>query len=275
MAALYRLNRTFIRVSGPDALNFLNNLLTQSLWSSARVAYGALLSPQGKLVADMLIWTDEDGLILDVDPARGGDLLRRLNLYKLRANVAISEALQITAAWSPEAFEGASDDPRLAMLGARKLISADEGLDLPDGAEAYAALRLTLGAPDLAHDADIEEVFALEALLEELHGVDFQKGCFVGQENVSRMKRRATTRKKFCPISFVGDAPPFGAPISANEAEIGAVRTGRSGRAMALVRLDRAQEALAAGLSLAVAGRPVQLDPPPWLIRPGPAGEGD
>jgi folate-binding Fe-S cluster repair protein YgfZ len=108
-------------------------------------------------------------------------------------------------------------------------------------------------------------VFALEALLEELNGVDFQKGCFVGQENVSRMKRRATTRKKFCPISFDGEAPAFGAPILAGDVEVGAVRGGMPGRAIALLRLDRAIEAAAL---LHVANRPVRLDPPPWLMLP-------
>jgi folate-binding Fe-S cluster repair protein YgfZ len=118
-------------------------------------------------------------------------------------------------------------------------------------------------------------VFALEALLEELNGVDFKKGCFVGQENVSRMKRRATTRKKFCPIAFDGAPPVFGAPVSAGPADLGTLRTGTNGRALALLRLDRALEAVRAGHDLTVEGRSVRLDPPPWLILPGGAGEPD
>src|SRR5690606_32158292 len=117
-------------------------------------------------------------------------------------------------------------------------------------------------------DAAPEEVFALEALLEELNGVDFKKGCFIGQENVSRMKRRATTRRKFCPIAFDGEAIPYGATVRAGEAEIGAVRSGGAGRAIALLRLDRALEALDAGAPLSAAGRSIRLDPPPWLTLP-------
>jgi folate-binding Fe-S cluster repair protein YgfZ len=111
-------------------------------------------------------------------------------------------------------------------------------------------------------------LFALEALFEELNGVDFHKGCFVGQENVSRMKRRATTRKKLCPIGFAGEAPAPGTPITAGAAVQGDVRTGLAGRALALIRLDRAQEALDKGETLLAGDRPVRLDPPPWLIMP-------
>ena len=109
-------------------------------------------------------------------------------------------------------------------------------------------------------------MFALEALLEELHGVDFQKGCFVGQENVSRMKRRATTRRKFCPVVFEGEALAVGTPILVGDVEIGSVRTGAAGCAMALLRLDRTQ-----GAVLSAASREVRLDPPPWLIFPNQA----
>jgi folate-binding protein YgfZ len=117
----------------------------------------------------------------------------------------------------------------------------------------------------LARDAAAEEVFALEALLEELHGVDFQKGCFIGQENVSRMKRRATTRRKFCPIVFEGGPPAPGTVVMSGAAELGSVRSGVAGRGIALVRLDRALNATA---PLTAGGRPVRLDPPPWLILP-------
>src|SRR5690606_17414251 len=98
--------------------------------------------------------------------------------------------------------------------------------------------------------------------------VAFDKGCFVGQENVSRMKRRATTRKKFCPVVFEGEAITYGTPLLAGEAEIGSIRIGIAGRAIALLRLDRALEAAAAGKSLTAEGREVRLDPPPWLILP-------
>lgn len=263
----YRLDRYLVRVSGADARQFLQGLLTQNLdkLDDAGVLYAALLNPQGKLVADMMLWPEaEGGVVIDADPARGGDLMRRLAMYKLRAQVAladVSEAHAILYDLAP--FDGAIPDPRLASLGWRRLAAPQQ--DVEDGAAILVLRQLAEGVPDLARDANPEEVFALETLLDELNGVDFAKGCFVGQENVSRMKRRATTRKKFCPIVFEGDAPPFGTPVLAGDAEIGSVRTGGPGRAIALLRLDRAVEAPDA---LHAGGKPVRLDPPTWLILP-------
>ncbi len=261
-----RLDRALISVSGPEARSFLQNLLTQDLdkLDRADVVYAALLSPQGKVSADLFVWRRKDGLVLDADPSRAGDLLRKLSIYKLRANVAladVSDALDVVV--SADAFEGATPDPRLSALGFRALV---ERSDTP--AAPTDERRIVLGVPDLARDAQPEEVFAGEALLDELNGVAFDKGCFVGQENVSRMKRRATTRKKFCPVVFEGEAIAYGAPVLAGEAEIGGIRTGVAGRAIALVRLDRALDAAAAGKPLTAAGREMRLDPPPWLILP-------
>jgi folate-binding protein YgfZ len=189
----------------------------------------------------------------------------------LRAHVAIEDVTdQFGIQYSPHTFMGGLPDPRFpdGALGWRKISPLAEALAAPDGDAAFDARRFAVGVPDLARDAAPEEVFALEALLEELHGVDFNKGCFVGQENVSRMKRRATTRKKFCPIVFEGPALPFGSMVTAGEIGIGTARTSQLGRAMALLRLDRAREALANGVGLTVEGRGVRLDPPPWLLMP-------
>ncbi|MEZ5959482.1 MAG: hypothetical protein R3C30_03520 [Hyphomonadaceae bacterium] len=262
-----RLERSLIAVTGPDAGTFLQNLLTQDLdrLGGAGVSYAALLSPQGKVSTDMFVWARQDGFILDVHPAKAADLLRRLGMYKLRANVTltdVSDALDIVV-FIPSPLEGALPDPRLNALGSRALVPKSNAT-LAD----TEALRISLGVPDLARDAAPEEVFAGEALLEELNGVAFVKGCFVGQENVSRMKRRATTRKKFCPVVFEGEAIAFGTPVLAGEAEIGSVRTGLAGRAIALLRLDRALEAAAAGKTLTAGGREIRLDPPHWLILP-------
>lgn len=268
MSAPARLDRTLIRVSGPDARAFLQNVLTQNLdrLDAAGVLYGALLSPQGKMLADMMLWAEpESGVLIDADPTRTPALTRRLSMYKLRADAKLDDVSGAYAVLvSAERFEGARADPRFpdGALGWRAVAAADGA---ENGAAAYEARRLALGVPDLARDAAADEVFALEALLEELNGVDFQKGCFVGQENVSRMKRRATTRKKFCPIVFEGPAPAPGTPVMAGAAELGSVRSGMEGRALALVRLDRA---LAASAPLTADGRPVRLDPPAWLILP-------
>jgi folate-binding protein YgfZ len=261
-----RIERSLIAVTGPDSRPFLQNLLTQDLdkLDGTGVVYSALLSPHGKVSADMFVWLRDDGLLLDVDPSRGADLLRRLSMYKLRANVTltdVSAAFHVAA--SGTQFEGAFADPRLASLGFRAIVSKSDALPA-----LMEDQRVALGVPDLARDAAPEEVFAGEALLEELNGVAFDKGCFVGQENVSRMKRRATTRKKFCPIAFEGEEIAFGTPVLAGEAEIGSVRTGITGRAIALLRLDRALDAVVAGKALTAAGREIRLDPPAWLILP-------
>jgi folate-binding protein YgfZ len=271
MAKVLRLNRALVRVSGPDCVSFLQSLLTQNVEAIDGPRYSALLTPQGKVIADMLLWPIDGDIVIEADVARGADLLRRLTMYKLRADVTLTDARDAFGlAFSEAAFEGGAADPRFpdGALGWRKLTSREEAQPLRDGAAAYDAKRLAAAAPDLARDAAPEEVFAGEALLEELHGVDFQKGCFVGQENVSRMKRRATTRRKFCPIVFEGAPSQFGAVITAGDSELGSVRSGMQGRAIALLRLDRALEAAANGTALMAEGRELHLDPPPWLILP-------
>ncbi|MBX9747076.1 MAG: hypothetical protein K2X34_09255 [Hyphomonadaceae bacterium] len=268
MTGPYRLDRAFIRVAGPDARHFLDNLLTQSLDRLDEAPrYAALLTPQGKVLADMLAWADGGGAMLELDRSRRDEVLRRLTMYKLRAQATIEDVTgTFTALFAPARFEGAAADPRFpdGALGWRAVAAAGR---YADGASTYESLRLSVGAPDLARDAAADEVFALEALLEELHGVDFQKGCFIGQENVSRMKRRATTRKKFCPIVFEGEAIPYGAEITAGAASLGEVRTGAAGRAIALLRLDRAR---AATEPLIAGGRTLRLDAPEWLALPAP-----
>lgn len=273
MPEAFRLERTLLRVSGPGAREFLQGLLTQDVGrlEASPVIYGALLTPQGKLSADMLIWRSDDGMVIETAPSFGERLLQRLNLYKLRAPVAIEDAsAELAAVWGPAPFDAAVADPRMpsGSIGWRALMDRATAERLQPGDEAFDQLRILAGVPDLARDAGPEEVFALEALLEELNGVDFSKGCFVGQENVSRMKRRATTRKKFCPVLFAGAPPPHGAVVSAGEAELGSIRSGAGERALALLRLDRAAEAIASGGALTASGRLLRLDPPDWLVLP-------
>lgn len=269
-----RLDRAIIRVAGPDTIGFLDNLLTQDVTklTNADPLYSALLTPQGKVIADMFLWGDKNAneptIDIETDPSRAAELTRRLNLYKLRAKVSLEDiTAQRIALYSEKAFLGDDHDPRNADLGWRA-IAIPQLVSFQEDSGQFEANRIALGVPDLARDAAPEEVFAGEALLEELNGVAFDKGCFVGQENVSRMKRRATTRKKFCPVVFDGGPIAFGTPVFAGEADIGSVRTGLAGRAIALLRLDRALDAVSGGKSLTAAGRAIRLDPPPWLILP-------
>ncbi|MBI1185768.1 MAG: folate-binding protein [Alphaproteobacteria bacterium] len=268
MFAALVLDRAVIRAAGPDARPFLNTLVTQELarLDQSPVTYAGLLSPQGKVTCDFLVWREGDGVLLDVPRARAADLVRRLSMYKLRAQVEIADISDRCAVYADLAAPGApgaAPDPRLPALGWRRIGPAAPAGD----AAPYRSHCLALGVPDLAEDAEPDEVFALEALFEELHGVAFDKGCFIGQENVSRMKRRATTRRKFCRLR-VADPPAKGAPVLAAGVEIGDVRAAGSGTALALLRLDRA---LAAPEALTIEGFPAQLAPPDWLILPLPA----
>jgi len=266
-----RLDRSVLAVSGPDARTFLNNLITQDLarLDATPCLYGALLTPQGKVETDFFLWAAPDGAVrIDVARERAEALSAKLSLFRLRAAVTIVEE---GADWRVYAGTGIApaenlSDPRRPELGWRWL--TQETLEASADTTPYGAHLIAHGVPDLLHDAEPAEVFALEALLEELDGVAFHKGCFVGQENVSRMKRRATTRRKFAPLVFDGAPPTPLTPVTAGGVEIGSVRSGAPGRALALLRLDRAREAAANGVSLDAGGRPVRLDPPAWLIAP-------
>ena len=186
MSAPARLDRSLIRVSGPDARAFLQNVLTQNLdgLDAAGVLYGALLSPQGKVLADMMLWAElRGGVLIDADPTRGADLMRRLSMYKLRADAKLDDVSGAYAVLvSPERFEGARTDPRFpdSALGWRAIAAAD---GTENGAAAYEARRIALGVPDLARDAGPDEVFALEALLEELERCRLPEGllCRTGE----------------------------------------------------------------------------------------------
>lgn len=270
--AVFAPARSVLRVAGEDAGAFLDALVTNDVSRAAPGApvYAGLLSPQGKVVADFIAHRAEDGaLLLDVDASRGDDLLRRLTLYRLRRKIDIADVSKgAHVVVRIDAQSGLPTDPRRpdGALGVRSVEQAPPRTPAPNA--DYAALLVMHGVPDLSVDAAPEEVFALEALFEELNGVDFQKGCFIGQENVSRMKRRATTRRKFCRIAFEGPPPAFGAAVTAGAAQLGTVRSGIAGRAMALLRLDRALEAAENNQALTADGIRVHLDPPEWLIMP-------
>ena len=263
------LEHRVLRVSGPDAFTLINNLLTNDLdlLKDTPVLYAGLLTPQGKVFADMFVWRDGEALLLETPCA---ELLARLSMYKLRADATIEDVSdRLFASFDPDgAANGAfaAPDPRLPGYGWRSLGPQKASHD-----PARLLLhRLEAGVPELSEDAAQGEVFALEALFEELNGVAFDKGCFVGQENVSRMKRRATTRKKFCRLAVEG-APAKGALIAAGQSELGDVRAAASGRALGFLRLDRALAALDEGLS--AGGAPARLDPPDWLLLPAERGE--
>ncbi|WP_284223428.1 YgfZ/GcvT domain-containing protein [Brevundimonas denitrificans] len=251
-------SRALIRVSGPDARPFLHNLLTQDVETLApgELRFGALLSPPGRLLFDLFLWGEDDAVVLDVAADRRDSLLQRLAMYKLRAQVAVeTDDRPVLAAWDGPPPQGFVADPRTPGLGARSLSGDIE----PDAAEDdWQAHRLAVGVPDPAADAPSDKVYPIEADFDLLNGIDFQKGCFVGQETTSRMKRRGSIRNRMLPIAFDGPPPPFGAEVLNGELRAGEVLSGRDGAAMALLRLDRIDG------DLTVDGRPVTVRRPDW-----------
>jgi folate-binding protein YgfZ len=261
--------RALIAISGPDWRSFLQGLITQDVESLAdgELRYAALLTPQGRLLYDLFVAGHAEGATLDVPAEFRDALLAKLKLYRLRAKVELAamdgqvRALFGDAAGEPGA--GWLSDPRLPGLGWRAVtdIAPPAGARAAS-AEDYDAHRLAQGAPDLLRDRLSDKDYALEANLDLLHAVDFRKGCFVGQETTSRMKRRSVAKSRLVPIVFDGAPPEPGSEVLVGERRAGEVRSGRDGRALALLRLDRAFGATEA---LTVEGRLVRLDPPDWL----------
>jgi folate-binding protein YgfZ len=257
-------SRALVRVAGPDWRVFLQGLISNDVESlgAGAIRFAGLLTPQGRLLFDLFVIGGQEGCLLDVHAARRDDLVQRLLIYRLRARIEIAAAPgRVAALWNiASAPPGWSPDPRLVELGFR-------GVDLepPQGAQAldeaaYDAFRLGLGAPDPARDAQPDKTYPIEADFDLLNGIDFKKGCFVGQETTSRMKRRGGVRSRMLPIAFEGEAPPFGAEVMAGSLRAGEVLSGGDGRAMALLRLDRIE-----GAELTVQGRPVKVLKPVWL----------
>jgi folate-binding protein YgfZ len=258
-------SRALIAVGGEEWRGFLQGLLTQDVEtiSPGQLRFGALLTPQGRLLYDLFIVGRDDlgpagGCWLECAAERRPALIQRLTIYRLRAKVTIAaDETPVLAAWGEApAGDGWTPDPRLAALGWRGYgASVAESASEAD----YDRHRLALGIPGPA-DWGEDTSYPLEADFDLLGGVDFRKGCFVGQETTSRMKRRGTIKSRMLPIAFDGAAPPAGTEILAGSLRAGEVLSGGDGRAMALVRLDRIE-----GVALTADGRPCQVERPDWM----------
>ncbi len=249
-------NRALIRLAGENVLAFLNNIITADVEALAvgQMAYGALLSPQGKIQHEMFVSNEGDSILIDCARSQREDLMRKLVMYRLRAKIEIALDDSQMVAVSPSG-EGAID-PRLPILGHRGL--ATDGNSAGD----YDACRISLGIPDGENDIGVNEHFPHETNLDLLNGLSFSKGCYVGQEVVSRMQHRGTARSRMLPVTCDEAAPPKGTAITSGEQQIGTILSSQSSRAMALVRLDRLAEAKAPLLS---AGVRVHVHKPEWM----------
>ena len=271
--------RAVARVAGADATHFLDNLLTARTPEPGAARYSALLAPQGKILADMFVVATDDGYRLDVPRALLPELLKRLTLYRLRAKVELSalDDLAVGVAWGgapPPASAHAFDDPRLAALGTRFIVPVADaaGLATADDA-AWQAHRVMLGVPEGGVDFLYADAFPHEADMDQLHGIDFDKGCYVGQEIVSRMQHRGTARTRVIPFALCGEPPAPGTTITAGGKTLGRVGSGVNGRVLGLVRLDRLDEARAAGHTLEADGAALVPEPLAWASFPIPGTE--
>jgi folate-binding protein YgfZ len=289
MPSVHLADRGVVRVSGEDAKTFLDNLITCDLdrVSPHRARLGALLTPQGKILFDFIVFQAPEeiggGYYLDVLKVFAADLAKRLGFYKLRAKVAVedlSDGMTVIAGWDalkPDDEVGlVVEDPRLPDLGWRAVVAAQDAAEFAkDPAEAYHARRIALGVPEGGRDFLFGDAFPHEALMDQLHGVDFDKGCYVGQEVVSRMQHRGTARTRLVPALYEGGfAAEMGVEVMAGDKVLGKTGTGAEGRGLLMIRLDRAADALSGGETIRAGGIPVQLHKPSWIRFPFPGEAG-
>jgi folate-binding protein YgfZ len=280
-------DRGILAVAGPERGAFLQGLVSNDVEKLAtrRAVYAALLTAQGKYLHDFIMFEEDDEIWLDAETARLSDLKRRLSIYRLRAKVELAERpdLAVAAVFGDGAC-GALDlpdeagavrrveggvvlvDPRLAALGARAIADRERlarlrgDLPISDFA-AYDRHRLALGVPDGSRDLVPEKSILLEAGFDELNGVDWQKGCYVGQELTARTKYRGLIKKRLFPVRIDGPAPPPGTMVTAEGRDAGEVRSSRDGIGLALLRLD----AVEASDSLSADGAAITPLRPDWM----------
>ncbi|QCI66145.1 YgfZ/GcvT domain-containing protein [Phreatobacter stygius] len=268
-------DRGVVKLTGDDAVKLLQGLVTCDVDTvgEGSAGFGALLTPQGKIVADFFIIrapaAAAGGLILDAPRALTGDLVKKLNFYKLRAKVTIedrSDSLDVTAVWGTDVAPGdgtlAARDPRHPKLGWRVIGPWPSGGEA--NAAAYHAHRIALGIPEGGKDFAYGDAFPHEVDMDQLSGVAFDKGCFIGQEVVSRMQHRGTARTRVVPVRFDGPAPEAGLEVTAGDKLIGHMGSATEGRGLAKLRLDRIEDALAAGLAITAGGIVLTPVKPDW-----------
>lgn len=299
--------RSVLAITGEDRASFLQGLISNDTGkiSPSQAIYSAFLTPQGKYLYDFSIAarSDETGaeaFLLDVESARRADLLKRLSMYRLRSKVALTDASAdwaVAAIYGPSALDqlglsqetGAArplgsgivfTDPRLAALGARAILPAvtaeamllQAGLQ-PGTAADYDRLRLSLGIPESPIDLVPEKSILLESGFDELHGVDWQKGCYMGQELTARTKYRGLVRKRLLPVTITGTPPEPGTAITAGDKEVGEMRSHAADGSvgLAMLRLE-ALDALRSGGTITFRAGSARLAPvlPDWVRLPPP-----
>ena len=269
-------DRGVIEVTGADTRKLLQGLVTNDIETArdGRAIFAGLLTPQGKILFDFFIVPKGDGFLLEAPRASLGELVKRLNFYRLRAPVEIKEAaFKVAACWggNPRPIEGAValTDPRVPELGYRILLPQAAGIDMLGCGVAteqdYHAMRIAQGVPEGGRDYAYGDSFPHEALFDQLHGVDFKKGCFVGQEVVARMEHRGTARKRILPVEGDRQLPEISSEVIAGDVTVGSLTSVDGSLGLAQLRLDRVEHAYQAGEILRAGDAALSLRKPGWL----------
>lgn len=285
--------RALLAVTGEDRVAFLQGLVSNDVAKAGpgQVVWSAFLTAQGRYLHEFFLTDFDAATILETEAARCADLARRLSLFRLRSKVAIApydecKVYALSGAGAVGALglrggAGASTpfakglifvDPRLAEAGLRAWLPdggeaalASAGF-APGDAEAWDGRRIRLGLPDGTRDLIPEKSILLENGFDELNGVDWQKGCYLGQELTARTKYRGLVRKRLMPVEIEGPAPPPGTPITLGEAEAGEMRSSAAGAGLALIRIEQFERAQAEGVAMQAAGARLRPRKPAWAV---------
>ena len=287
-------DRCVITVDGPEAEAFLQRLVSNDVTraSDKQALYATLLTPQGKFLFDFFIVRSGETFFLDCEAERREAFIERLSRYRLRAAVTLADASSdyaVAVLFGQDALKAADldphpgvvrrwhagwmyVDPRLPAAGARMLIG-QQGIDssrkalaaLSSDPDHYDDWRLTLGLPDGCRDMIPDKSFLLESGIDELNGIDWDKGCYIGQETTARTKHRTAIRKRLLPVRFAAETVDFDQPILAGDQEVGVMRSAGKGRGLALLRLDMWRKAGQSGLPLQVDGQEITVHWPEWI----------
>lgn len=275
MPSAFLADRRLIRVSGTGAEEFLNNLITADVENLAEgeARASALLTPQGKILFDFLITRDGTDYLVETGAAEQDALLRRLTMYKLRAPIDLkAEATEgVSIFWDENAPEAGVRDGRFVKAGVD--VFRVPGASATGDAAAYDALRVEHGIAESGRDYALQDAFPHDVLMDVNDGVSFKKGCFVGQEVVSRMKHRGTARRRVVTVSAEGPLPATGTEITANGKPVGTLGTVCGSTALAIVRIDRIADALASGTPLLAENVTVTVALPAWSGLAFPAAD--
>ncbi|WP_375206564.1 CAF17-like 4Fe-4S cluster assembly/insertion protein YgfZ [Hyphococcus sp.] len=256
-------DRAVIRLSGEDRFSFLQGIVTSDLTqlNAAPALFAALLTPQGKILFDFFIVKEDDALLIDCRKEAAEALMKRLTLYKLRAKVGLEIAEDKQVIVSDSEIAGGFADPRHDKLGWRAIIS-DGGYSTDT---EYNARRIALGVAEFGEDFSSEEMFLTDVNYDVLNGVNYKKGCFIGQEVSSRMKRKGDARRRSILATFDGPAPDKGAPVTAGGSTLGEIMNSVDGRALALIRMDRWEKAQSDSAAVECGGKSLHLQIPDYL----------